>query len=190
MTEFKKSILAGMAIGLGCVAYISVENKIAGAFLFSIGLLTICGMKWNLFTGKLCKCQNSIKEMTAIWAGNLVGAVAMVFAYMLSSASAEAAITVSNAKMQKPLYNVFVSGMLCEVCIYIAVIGFKELKSDIGKYLAVVLGVMVFILSGFEHCVADMFYVFAHPSFYGFVFLLVVTAGNIVGGIAMNLMDR
>lgn len=193
MSELRKSILAGMAIGLGCIAFVSVENRYMGAFLFSIGLLTICGMEWSLFTGKLCRCRNSVLDMIKIWVGNLVGSVVMAAGYYGACGKMESAAAVITAKLQKPPLAAFISGMLCEMCIYIAVIGYREVKSDIGKYLAIILGVMVFILAGFEHCVADMFYIAASGHFvhtYGFLFLLLVTAGNITGAFVMNVMDK
>ena len=48
-----KGIYAGILIGIGGTAYLAIENKIAGAFIFSLGLLTICIYSFNLYTGKI-----------------------------------------------------------------------------------------------------------------------------------------
>ena len=50
---FIKGIYAGLMIGIGGVAYLSVKNPVAGSFFFSIGLLTICMYGMNLYTGKI-----------------------------------------------------------------------------------------------------------------------------------------
>ena len=51
---FIKSVLAGMFIGIGCLAYLSSPDKIIGALLFTVGLFVILTFKLNLFTGKIC----------------------------------------------------------------------------------------------------------------------------------------
>jgi len=51
--DIYKSILAGMAIALGCWMYLAAPNAVVGAFLFSCGLLTVRLYKLNLFTGKI-----------------------------------------------------------------------------------------------------------------------------------------
>jgi formate/nitrite transporter FocA (FNT family) len=66
----------------------------------------------------------------------------------------------------------------------------------VGKYLSLFLGVIVFILCGFEHCIANMFYISMAGMWSGkaFVFLLVNTLGNAVGGwiipVAKKAMDK
>ena len=57
-----KSILAGLFIGIGGIAYLSVENKVVGAALFAVGLFTICTLGYNLYTGKLCYILDSDKK--------------------------------------------------------------------------------------------------------------------------------
>lgn len=54
MVEIRRSIAAGVCIGIGCIAYLSVDNRYVGAFLFSIGLMAVCVFRLNLFTGKVC----------------------------------------------------------------------------------------------------------------------------------------
>ena len=193
VTLLKKAVLAGAAIGLGCIAYVSVDNKYMGAFLFSIGLLTICGMGWNLFTGKLCKCTMSHKELALVCLGNLLGSIFMCACFTLSSSTLSKAYEIAEKKFNRPIYEGIISAVLCEICIYIAVVGYKQIQFSIGKYLAVILGVMVFILCGFEHCVADMFYYFVYLSPanwpYSTLYLLAVIFGNIIGACLMNIFD-
>ena len=54
--------------------------------------------------------------------------------------------------------GLFVLGILCNICIFIAVNGYANNPHQVGKYLALFLGVSVFILCGTEHSVADMYY--------------------------------
>ena len=74
--------------------------------------------------------------------------------------------------------------------IYIAVDGFKNNPHEIGKYLALFFGVTVFVLCGFEHCVANMFYitVAGRWSVYALIFILVNTLGNAVGGLMLPVL--
>ena len=48
---YLSGILAGFSIGLGCIVYLSIDDKIIGSALFTIGLFTICTMGLNLYTG-------------------------------------------------------------------------------------------------------------------------------------------
>ena len=81
---------------------------------------------------------------------------------------------------------------ICNLMIYIAVENFKSNPHTLGKYLAIFLGVMVFILAGFEHCVANMFY-FSVANMWSLrtvLYLLVMTAGNMVGGLIPEMVRR
>lgn len=53
LTAFKKAVLAGVFIGIGCTVYLYMENKYLASFLFGLGLFTIINFKLNLFTGKI-----------------------------------------------------------------------------------------------------------------------------------------
>ncbi|MCM1441307.1 MAG: formate/nitrite transporter family protein, partial [Roseburia sp.] len=85
--------------------------------------------------------------------------------------------------------SLFILGVLCNILIFIAVDGFKNNPHELGKYLSLFFGVTVFILCGFEHCVADMFYFTAAGAWSAdaLVRLLVITLGNAVGGVLLPL---
>ena len=185
----RKSILAGAAIALGCSAFCACDNKYIGAFLFSIGLCTICGKKWLLFTGALCRCEKTIKELALIFIGNLLGS-ALVFFLCLPLPLMQTAANIGSAKTAKGLSEIFVSAVLCETCIYIAVTAYKERMTALGKYIGIVLGVMVFILCGYEHCVADMFYFWIAGAWSAraVVCILIITLGNAVGGVIFPVL--
>ena len=77
--SLKKSVAAGLMIGIGCIVYLSLESKIAGALLFSVGLFLICSFGMFLFTGKIgyiIKTGNK-PNCAVIWLGNLFGSIAV-----------------------------------------------------------------------------------------------------------------
>ena len=89
-------------------------------------------------------------------------------------------------KLSDSLLSIFILAVFCNLMIYIAVENFKSNPHTLGKYLAIFLGVMVFILAGFEHCVANMVY-FSVANMWS---LLVMTAGNAVGGMIPEMVRR
>ena len=162
-----KSIMAGSCIGVGGIVYLSLDNKMVGAALFASGLFTICTLGYNLFTGKACYLPGSEQKgkyllwLLQIWVGNLVGAASTGYLIRLTragSALAEKAQGLCETKLSDSLLSIFILAVFCNLMIYIAVENFKSNPHTLGKYLAIFLGVMVFILAGFEHCVANMFY--------------------------------
>ena len=194
---FLKAILAGFCIGLGGVVFLGLlpTNKPLGAFLFAVGLFTICTHGFNLFTGKACYILENkpryLLTLVVIWVGNLIGALcmaALLHCTRLSAAYTEAAQGLIAAKNGDTLGSLFVLGMLCNVLIYIAVDGYKNNPHEIGKYIALIFGVAVFILAGTEHSVADMFYYAAAGELFtgeGILRLIIISLGNVVGGLIL-----
>lgn len=190
---FLSAVLAGLSIGFGGLVFLSVENRIIGAFLFAIGLFCVCTMGFHLFTGKVCYVLQNDKSyalsIPLIWLGNLVGTGLVAGAASLTRvgpAVQERAAALCAVKLGDSMVSLFFLGILCNIFIYIAVEGYRSNPHPLGKYMALVLGVMVFILCGTEHCVADMFYfsMAGAWSLRAVVCLLVITAGNAAGGIA------
>ena len=70
--------------------------------------------------------------------------------------------------------------------------GYRSIPHEAGKYLAIFFGVTVFVLCGFEHCVANMFYFTVGRAWSGqaVLYLLIMTAGNAVGGVSLPLLRR
>ena len=54
MKKFSSAVLAGICIGIGGCAFLSLESKLIGALFFTVGLFTICTFRLDLFTGKVC----------------------------------------------------------------------------------------------------------------------------------------
>ena len=190
------SILAGFSIGLGGFIFLSVDNKIVGSALFSIGLFLVLTMGFSLFTGKVCyllegKIKNNLINIVLIWCGNFIGSFILSFIIRNTRQGAgiiEKANLLCQTKNQDSFISLLLLGIICNIFIFIGVDEYKKNEHILGKYLAIILCVMGFILVGSEHCVADMFY-YNMAGVYSsdiFVRLLVITAGNAVGGILSN----
>ena len=193
--------LAGFVITLGATAYLSLESTMAGALMFTVGLFAICSFGWNLFTGKVCysfgKGPRYIVFLAVVWISNFAGAAAggaLIRLTRLEGVVARAQ-AVAATKLDDGLLSVFVLAIFCNVLIYIAVEGYRSIENSLGRYLAVFFGVTVFVVCGFEHCVANMYYFTAAGAWSGeaIVFILVNTLGNALGGLlvpALTLLSR
>jgi len=199
MLNFVKSLYSGLCIGLGGTAYLSCDNKILGAFLFGLGLFTILNFGFNLFTGKVGYFVNNKPRywgfLGIVWLGNFAGT--FLFAKMMSATRYGATLQAkANAlcliKDGDSIASLLVLGIFCGVLMFIAADGFKTIENQFGKIITVFLPVMVFILSGFEHCIADMFYFSLAGDFSPAMLqsLVIVTIGNSIGGGLIPLMQK
>lgn len=196
---FVSSVLAGTCIGFGGIIYLMSANKVLGAMFFAIGLLTICSYGLHLYTGKVCYVLHNNKkfvfQIPIVWFGNLIGTgitALMVLATRNGAAIAEAASALCEVKMKDSYLSLFMLGIFCNIMIYISVEGYNKIQYEVGKYISLFFGVMVFILSGFEHSIADMFYFWAagNWSVDSIIRLIVITFGNALGGIAFAETKR
>lgn len=177
---FMKAVYAGFAIGIGGIVYLSVEQKVIASLLFSFGLLTIVVQEYNLYTGKIgfVKQIGEIPDMLLIILGNYFGtllAAGIANAATLGIDSRELA----KLKLSKTPLQIFLLSAFCGVMMYLAIDNYKKSK----HFLFVIAPVMIFILSGFEHSVANMFYFNLAQSFqlktFGYIGLMLL--GNGVG---------
>lgn len=195
---FLSAVLAGLCVGLGGLVFLSVENRVAGAALFTVGLFVICTFGFHLFTGKVCYVFENDRSyalsLPVIWLGNLIGTglTAGIAGLSRIAGVAERAAALCQVKTEDNLLSLFCLGILCNILIYIAVEGFKNNPHELGKYLSLFFGVMVFILCGTEHCVADMFYFWMAGAWSGRAILcvLTITLGNAVGGVLFPVLRR
>lgn len=194
---FVYGILAGISIAIGGTAFLSVESKPLGALLFTVGLFTICTFGFSLFTGKVCyvfeRDRDYAMDLPVIWLGNLCGTWLTAFAESLTRsgpALAEKAQAMCQVKLGDSVLSIFLLAVLCNLLIFIAVDGFNKNSHELGKYLSLVFGVTVFILCGFEHCVANMYYfsIAGMWSVKTLGYVLVMTLGNAVGGVLFPLL--
>lgn len=190
VNTFILAVLAGLSIALGGAAYLAIENPVAGAATFTLGIFVVMTHGLNLFTGKVAyvfeRDRSYALDIPIIWLGNLVGTAgtALLLRSTRLISLAERAAAVSAGKIGDSLWSVFVLAIFCNICIYIAVDGYNNNPHEVGKYLALVFGIVGFIVCGYEHCVANMFYFTLGGAWSGqaVISLLVITAGNCVGG--------
>ena len=190
---FIKGTYAGILIGIGGTVYLSVQNTVAGSFLFSIGLLTICMYQMNLYTGKvgyvLVNKASYLIELLFSLIGNFAGTFIVGFLMRLTRQTSiiERANTIVNAKISDNMLSILILSVFCGMLMYIAVNNYKTCKDEIGKYIGIFMCVMTFILSGFEHCVANMYYFFVSNVFNlkVLLYLLIMVLGNSIGSIVI-----
>ena len=195
LKTFFSSVLAGMLVARGGFVYLSCVNKLEngaalGAVLFSIGLFVIVVYKLNLFTGKVCYMFFEDKKynlnLLIILLGNIVGAAFV--GYLLRVTANDNLLTIATnittSKNNQGLLTSFILANFCGVMIFLAVDIYKNAESPICKCLGLILGITVFILSGFEHCVANAFYfsIANAWSWYTLLNLIIMILGNTVGG--------
>lgn len=194
---FIYAIMAGVAISIGCTAFLASSNVYVGAVFFCVGLFVILNFNFNLYTGKVCYVFNNKPEyslkLLIILIGNYIGTnlCALVLNLTRLDNMAEKCAKVVELKLNDSLLSMFVLAIFCNILIYVAVEGFKS-ENVLTKYLSLFFGVGVFVICGFEHSIADMFY-FAFAGSYSartFLCLLIVICGNFVGGILFELVKK
>ena len=190
-------VLAGMSVGFGGLVFLSAENRVIGAALFTVGLFCICIFGFHLFTGKVCYVFQNDRayalDLPLIWLGNAAGTGVMaLLAFLTRNAASlqERAAALCQVKLNDSLLSLFFLGLLCNMFIYIAVEGYRNNPHELGKYLSLFFGVMGFILAGTEHCVADLFYFWMAGAWSGRAILCILTIslGNAVGGVLLPLL--
>ena len=200
--ELCSAILAGIMISFGGGVFLACESKVAGALLFSLGLTVILLNGYLLFTGKTAYLlQNKpsyIPYLLTIWLGNIIGCMMMGALILAAKPNlADTAAALCEKKLTQTPWQTLILGALCGVLVYIAVDYFRsdDDKKSFPKYLLVFTCIPCFILAGFEHSVADMFYFAASSSYAlytgeGILYILLVTAGNLIGAVLFHNLKR
>lgn len=193
-----KGIYAGMMIGIGGTVYLSISNSIIGAIFFSVGLLTICIYKMNLYTGMIGYIienkLNYIVTLLLTLIGNFIGTMItslLVLNTRIANLSVRAK-EISSIKINDNYLSIFILSIFCGMLMYIAVNTFKKEKDSIVRYLAIFICVIVFILSGFEHCIANMYYISLAKlwSLKAVLSMLIMILGNSVGSIFTAIFNN
>lgn len=194
--KVKKSIAAGALIGLGCAANLHCTSKTAGAALFAVGLILICLLDLDLFTGKIGYVRN-IRPKTnliKIWLGNLAGIIAATGLVRLGRPEIHtASVALVAKKFDLPLWRVSILACLCGMVMCLAVEAYRRHKNSMAGVLAVWLCVITFVICGFEHSIANMGYcALAINSIDDLVMavrlILITTTCNGVGAIAVDFL--
>lgn len=163
-------------------------EKPVGALIFGVGLVAVLILEANLYTGKIgyidaAKSWFDVFDITLMLLLNLTAAfvVGLVFRGCMGDAAAMA------SRLAKPWYRILLDSIGCGACIYIAVEGYKQTKS----FVPVILGVMAFILAGFEHCVADAFYYgTSELTWKGLGYIGLIVLGNSIGSLLIRFLQK
>lgn len=177
-------IMAGAFIALGGatsstavhgIADVGIARTLAGV-IFPVGLMMIVFVGGELFTGnclitmavldKKVKVSRMLRNLVVVYFSNLVGALlvdVLIFysgnldysSGMLGAYTIKVAVAKANIDPVKAV----VSGILCNILVCVAILMAAAAKDIAGKILAIFFPIWVFVIGGFEHCVANMFYI-------------------------------
>lgn len=180
---FFLALLGGFFIGLGGHGYLVVSQtlssidvglaKFMGAAVFPVGIMLVVFAGGELYTGNALiasawangdvKLSAFIKNLIIVYVANLVGALLLVFILYKSGLYtghlAEKTVAIAEAKSSLTFTAAFMRGILCNVLVAIAVYISVASTDVIGKIFALWFPVMLFVLSGYEHSVANMFFI-------------------------------
>ncbi len=194
MKEYVKGILSGILIGIGGTVCLSCDNKYFGSIFFSIALLFICIRNYSLFTGKVGFIINdfsSYKLLNLFYCllGNVTGTIISGLAIKFSSINLyQAALINCNNKLEQSILQTLIKSMFCGILMYLAIAIYKENKSKIG----ILFSIPVFILSGYEHSIANMFYftVSGIISTQLILYMFINIIGNASGSLLFSYLNK
>lgn len=187
-------LCAGVLISIGGTVFLSCDNKYVGAVLFSVALVCICLKGYYLFTGKIGYMTESHKRsdilnlITGLF-GNALACIlcALLIKITIPVVSVSAEVLCRGKLENQTVIATFIRAVFCGVLMYLAVSIFRDAKTPIG----ILFCVPVFILSGFEHSIADIFYFSVSSEFLSrsVIFIITVIFGNSVGGVLLPLIS-
>ena len=197
-TIIASSILAGIAISLGAIVNLVVGPPL-GPFLFAVGLFMVIALKLDLFTGRaglLATKEFKPLNLLVVWVGNFIGCFmsGVIVLFTFPEATMEKVVSgatkIMTMRLNSPWYTLVVLGIMCGILMYMAVQGSARAEMSYKPFVAM-LPVVVFIFSGYAHCVADMFYYSAAQMYTQAALpVLFVTAGNVIGCNIPPLLKR
>ncbi|MBO7503601.1 MAG: formate/nitrite transporter family protein [Clostridia bacterium] len=192
LRKFLSGFAAGILISIGGAVFLACENRYVGAVMFSVALLCICIKGYALYTGKIgfIPEKHGREEFSVLLLGLLGNVCATVLCGLAIRyavpASGTTAETVCASKLLQEVPATFLRACFCGILMYLAVSIFRNNKKIVG----ILFCIPVFILAGFEHSVADMFYFSASGIVSGqaFGFIWNVILGNTVGAMILPLI--
>jgi formate transporter len=184
LASFMLSVVAGGGIGLGGLFFCIVLadptlgfawQRLLGGVVFSLGLALVVIGGAELFTGNCLivmawmnhqiKAWEVLQNWSVVWVGNLAGALGLVFLVFMShhwamhdGAIGAAVIKLAIAKIEPDVVTIFFKGVLCNILVCLAVWLAYAGRSVADKMAGLVLPVAAFVAAGFEHCVANMYF--------------------------------
>ena len=179
-----KSIAASILIGLGNYALLKLGTPI-GPVIFALGLLGVCYMGLNLFTGKcgfLFQDKIKIIDLLIILIVNLIAGYLIGLAFSITDPEVlKNAIT--KVKTWDISWAFFIKSILCGIIMYIAVYMYKK-----GTPLGIIYGIPLFIFCGFQHCIANIITLGAAKTFSTTIFICIL--GNFLGSLLIWFLSK
>lgn len=199
LSQVANGVLAGMMIGIGGCVSLSCDNKYIGSLLFALGLFAIVQFGFGLYTGRVgyIPLRKPVYLLECLWTivGNALGTfidAALLKFTRIAPAITEKALSSVDTKLADSPLSAFILAVFCGILMFVAVDNARISREEGGhveKTLGILFPVMVFILCGFNHCIADMFYIFLTGKIAGAgVYLPVVILGNSLGGMLIPLL--
>lgn len=178
-------ILAGAFIGLGALYFVLVKSdasfsfatgQVLGGLSFSLGLLLVVVAGAELFTGnnllamawadKKITTSELLNNWLVVCGANFIGAIGLAVLVFLSGhtelnqgAIAEQYLKIAEAKCSLPFWTAFFRGVLCNVLVCMAVWMALAGRSVIDKTVAIIFPISAFVAAGFEHSIANMYFI-------------------------------
>ncbi len=174
------AISAALLISIASYCNLISGNKYVGAVLFAFGLIVVCRYSMSLFTGMAGYInKKNVPDFLVATVVNCVFAFGFGALGSFNPAVKEKAIEVCAGKLSNNLLWLFVSAIFCGILIYLGVDFFKKT----GNYIGIIFAIPVFVLCGFDHTVADLFYYGASGEYRiaDLSVLAVLILGNTVG---------
>lgn len=232
---FVLAIMAGIFIGFGAEFFTLVThdsglafglNSLMGGLVFSLGLILVVVAGAELFTGNslmvmgfvegIIGAKGLLRNWAIVYVGNFIGSIVLVLVMLASkqwafhnSMVGARALLIANAKVNLTFLEAFTRGILCNALVVLAIWLCFSARTTTDKILAIIFPITAFVASGFEHSIANMYFipmgialkgqpsvvaaaktmsgaqpVLTNLTWWGFAFknLLPVTIGNIIGG--------
>lgn len=177
-----KSVLASILIGFGVAVLLFLGNPL-GPILFAFGLMGVCYLQADLYTGKAGYYWKDKKaNLATILILNL--AAGYIFGLLLGYSSPQL-IPVALEKIASWDFSMafFIRSMFCGMIMYICVDIFKR-----GSYIGILYGVPLFIFCGFQHCIANVIVLGVAQSWSWTLILAII--GNLVGSMIINVLSK
>lgn len=202
--NFFSGLMAGAYISLGAMTFLIIPNQIVASLFFATGIFLVFNFSNMLFT-RVCPLMVATKEYGVIdlvmaWLGNGVGA--FIIATLVHFCRFEGKILerlqpIVDTKLADSPLSLFIMGIICAIFVsYAVLLGKKYPKGSFPQIFYVWLLITAFVFGGYDHIVANMYYLSA----YGWAFsvqvmpflkvLGIVTAGNIVGGLLIGSLEK
>lgn len=217
---FLLGIWAGAYISLGTIFYSVITSfngssellKFLGALAFTIGLNLVVFKKAQLFTGNnlmilsimtnKANIRSILQNWILVYFGNLVGSLVIVTVFHLASSPFEILSTrlaeIASLKTSYDLPTAFTKAILCNMLVCTAIYFAVSMKSLKTKVIGLMIPITVFVYLGFEHSIANMFFIPVGLSFKTLALreslqlftsnIIPVTIGNILGGAIMSAL--